>query len=181
MKTAHLMFAAVLAFVACVPSEALAADADPWAAVRRLVGRWQGTSTGQPGSGSVSREYAFVLGDRFIRETNVSRYLPQERNPKGEVHEHWGMLSYDRAAKTLVLRHFHTEGFVNTYRTNAASAESRTVVFVSESFENLSPSWKAKESYEFVGDDEFVETFELAPPGKPFEIYSTNHFKRVHQ
>ena len=35
------------------------------------------------------------------------------------------------------------------------------------------------QSYEFISNDEFIETFELAPAGKPFEVYSRNHFKRV--
>jgi hypothetical protein len=38
---------------------------------------------------------------------------------------------------------------------------------------------KARETYEFMSDDEFVETFELAAPGKPFQVYSRSHLKRV--
>ncbi|MND02594.1 hypothetical protein D3C83_220290 [compost metagenome] len=53
------------------------------------------------------------------------------------------------------------------------------MVFDSESFENFDNSWKARETYDFVSPDEFVETFELAPPGKPFEVYSRNRFRRV--
>lgn len=52
-------------------------------------------------------------------------------------------------------------------------------MFDSESFENLGSAWKARESYEFIGDDEFIEVFELAPPGKPYEVYSRTHLKRV--
>ena len=55
----------------------------------------------------------------------------------------------------------------------------QTGIFESEHFENFNNSWKAKETYEVVSNDEFIETFELAPPGKPFEIYSRNHLKRV--
>jgi len=36
-----------------------------------------------------------------------------------------------------------------------------------------------RETYEFSGDDQFVETFELAPPGKPFHVYSRTQLKRV--
>lgn len=53
------------------------------------------------------------------------------------------------------------------------------LVFESEAFENFSNSWKARESYEFLSNDEFIETFELAAPGKAFQVYSRNHFKRV--
>jgi hypothetical protein len=33
-------------------------------------------------------------------------------------------------------------------------------------------------SYEIVSPDEFTEIFELAEPGKEFQVYSRNHFKR---
>jgi hypothetical protein len=146
--------------------------------MRRFVGEWSGTTSGEPGDGTVARKYAFVMNGRFIHETNTSRYPPQEKNKAGEVHEHWGMFSFDKARKLLVLRQFHIEGFVNTFRQVTAPEGRATLVFESEAFENFSNSWKARESYEFVSDDEFIETFELAPPGKPFQVYSRNHFKR---
>ena len=52
-------------------------------------------------------------------------------------------------------------------------------MFESEGFENLSNKWRARETYEILGPDEFVEIFELAMADKPFEVYSTNRFKRV--
>jgi len=42
------------------------------------------------------RTYEFVMNGRFLHERNISPYPPQEKNPKGEVHEHWTMFSYDR-------------------------------------------------------------------------------------
>ena len=47
------------------------------------------------------------------------RYPVQEKNKKGEVHEHMGMLSYDKARKQIVLRQFHVESFVTTYHAAA--------------------------------------------------------------
>lgn len=143
---------------------------DPWQSVQRLLGEWAGTTNGQAGSGSVLRRYAQVMGQRYIHETNTSTYPPQERNKAGEVHEHWGMVSFDKARKVLMLRQFHIEGFVNTYR-QVSDPGAELLVFESEAFENFSNSWKARETYTFLGEDEFVETFELAPPGKPYQIY----------
>lgn len=155
------------------------AQPDPWSPARRLLGRWQGTVEGKPGEGTVEREYVFTMNSRYIRETNTSRYPAQPRNPKGETHEHVGMISFDRSAKTLVLRQFHIEGFVNTYRQALPNTDTESLVFESEAFENLPVGWKARETYRFAGPDEFTETFELAPPGKPFETYSKSQFKRV--
>jgi len=174
-------FAALVMSVAVLAAPAWAAEPqpDPWSPVKRFVGEWVGTASGQAGEGAVTRKYASVMNGRFIQELNTSRYPAQEKNKAGEVHEHMGMFSYDKARKLIVLRQFHIEGFVNSYRQAPAAEGSAALVFESEGFENFSNSWKARESYEFLSDDEFVETFELAPPGKPFEVYSRSRFKRV--
>jgi hypothetical protein len=155
------------------------AKPDPWESVRFLLGNWQGTTEGEPGKGTVARSYELVLGDRFIHERNTSTYPPQEKNAKGETHQHWSFISYDRIRKTLVLRQFHTEGFVNQYRRGTQSADGKQIVFESEAFENLGGQWRAKEIYDVLGPDEFTETFQLAQPGKDFQTYSINRFKRV--
>jgi hypothetical protein len=150
-----------------------------WEPVRFLLGEWQGTASGEPGTGTVSRRYELVLGNRFIHERSSSSYLPRQQGDSAEVHEHWSFLSYDRAQKLIRLRQFHQESFVISYRLNAEAGTPTKLVFESEEFENFDNAWRARETYEVVSDDEFVETFELAPPGKPFEVYSRNHFKRV--
>ena len=152
---------------------------DPWAPVRFLVGKWQGTAAGKAGDGTVTRQYEFVLGERYIHERNTSTYPPQDRNKKGEVHEHWSFVSYDRARKVLVLRQFHIEGFVNQYSFRPEESGPESLVFEGEAFENFGSKWRMRETYRILGPDEFTETFELAPPDKPFEVYSKNHFKRV--
>jgi hypothetical protein len=169
----------LLSAMLCWSANAADPKPDPWSSVRFLVGTWGGTSSGQPGNGTVERKYEFVLGDRFIHERNVSTYPPQERNKPGEVHEHWSLLSYDRARKALVLRQFHQEGFVNQFVSYLQANEPGKLVFASEAFENLDSKWRARETYQVISADEFIETFELAEPGKEFQVYSKNHFKRV--
>jgi hypothetical protein len=151
---------------------------DPWAPLRFMVGEWAGEASGQPGKGTVRRSYRFVLSGRYLHEQNVSTYPPQPANEKGEVHEHWSFFSYDRARRTLVLRQFHPEGFVNQFVLAPGSAGG-PYVFEGEAFENVPRGWKARETYQVVSPDEFVETFELARADGPFEIYSQNRFKRV--
>ena len=60
---------------------------DSFDRVRFLIGRWLGTSEGQPGKGTLRREYTLALNGRFIRVHNRSEDPVQEKNPKGEVHE----------------------------------------------------------------------------------------------
>ena len=154
-------------------------DSDPWQPVRRLQGSWKGESEGEPGHGTAARTYAFVLNDGYLHERHVSTYPPQDASQSGEVHEHWSFLSYDRRRKTLVLRQFHQEGFVNQYKVNAEVTRPDLVVFESEGFENFDSNWRARETYVFVSDDEFEETFELAKPGGEFSVYSRTIFKRT--
>jgi hypothetical protein len=151
---------------------------DPWLSLRFLVGEWQGQASGQPGTGSVARRYEFILKDRFLHERNTSTYPPQEKNKAGEVHEHWSLLSFDRKRQAILFRQFHQEGFVVTYALNPALSGPGKLVFESELLENLSPAMKARETYEVLSKDAFIETFEIAEPGKPFEVYSRNRFQR---
>ena len=152
--------------------------ADTWAPLRYLVGSWEGTGNGQPGLSKVQREYRLVLNDKFLHVQNRSVYDPQPKNPKGETHEDWGMISFDQSRKQFVMRQFHVEGFVNQYVNTSTSADGKAIVFTSESIENIPAGFRARETYKILGHDEFTEVFEIAEPGKDFEVYSDGHFKR---
>jgi hypothetical protein len=89
------------------------------------------------------------------------------------------IISFDKERKTLMLRQFHVEGFVNLYAFNSVASSPKRLIFEIERFENFSNEWKARETYDIISNDEFVDTFELAPPGKPFQLYSRNHLRRA--
>lgn len=178
---ARLRATLVLALTLALGSTATAQQqpaTDRFAGVAGLVGKWSGASEGQPGNGTVEREYERVLGSRFIRVRNTSTYPPQAKNPKGERHGDEGFISFDGARKRLVFRQFHIEGFVNTY-VQDLEAKTGTVTFVSEGIENIPPGYRARETYIFNGPDEVEEVFELAEPGKEFAVYSRTRLKRV--
>jgi hypothetical protein len=88
------------------------------------------------------------------------------------------VISYESMRKRFVFRQFHTEGFVNTYAQEPTNDE-KTMVFVSEGIENIPAGWRARETYRILNDNEFTERFELAEPGREFEVYSEAHLKRV--
>jgi hypothetical protein len=143
-----------------------------------MIGRWEGSSEGRPGTATVRREYSRALNGRFVRVRNRSEYPVQDKNPKGEIHEDEGFFSFDRTRKRLVLRQFHVEGFVNQYVQDSESSAQK-LVFTTESIENIPAGWRARETYVVHGPDEFEEIFELAEAGKPFEQYSRARLKRV--
>jgi hypothetical protein len=149
-----------------------------WRPLNFFAGKWQGTGEGQSGTAMVEREYQFVLNGKFFQVNNKSVYKPQEKNPKGEVHEDWGLFSYDRQRKKFVLRQFHVEGFVNQFVLDSLAVDGKTLVFITEGIENIPAGWRARETYKILSDDEFHEIFELAAPGKDFEVYSENRLKR---
>jgi len=152
--------------------------ADVWQPLNFFLGKWEGAGTGNPGVSKIQREYRLTLNDRFLHVQNRSTYEPQPKNPKGEIHEDWGMISFDKNRKQFVFRQFHVEGFVNQYVTTSISDDGKTIVFTSEGIENIPAGWRTRETYKIVGPDEFTEVFELAGPGKDFEVYSEGHFKR---
>ena len=152
---------------------------DPWKLLNYFEGTWEGTGSGESGTSSVNREYEFVLGGTFLQVKSRSTYPPQEKNPKGEIHEDWGFFSRDKSRKLLVLRQFTVEGFVNQYILSSSPDDSLTIAFVTEAIENIPAGWRARETYRVTGPDEFVETFDLAPPGKEFTPYAENRLRRV--
>jgi len=119
-----------------------------------------------------------VLGARFIQVRNRSIYLPQEKNPKGETHEEVGFLSFDSGRKRIVFRQFHSEGFVNQYVLESNSTPDR-LIFTTEAIENIPSGFRARETYVLTGSDQFEEVFEIAEPGKEFEIYSRSRLTRA--
>ena len=66
---------------------------------------------------------------------------------------------------------------MNQYVVDPSSTAAR-IVMSTEAIENIPPGWRARETY-VVDADRLEETFELAAPGKDFEIYSKNRLTRV--
>ncbi len=152
----------------------------PLRPVQFLIGDWIGTTKGEPGHGTGERHYELVLGGEFLRGTNRTVYPPQEKNPKGEVHEDIAYFSFDSTRKKVVLRQFHIEGFVNEYaERQGGTAEDKSFVLETERIENLPDGWRARETYRMVSRDEFIEVFELAPPQKNFAVYAESRWTRV--
>lgn len=149
---------------------------DVWEPFKFFVGTWKGIGDGEPGNSKIQREYRFILNRKFLHVVNKSTYDPQPKNPKGEVHEDWGMVSFDKGRKQFVFRQFHVEGFVNQYV--MTSGDGKIIVFTSESLENIPAGYRARETYKIINENEFEEVFEIAPPGKDFAVYSRSHFKR---
>jgi len=71
-----------------------------------------------------------------------------------------------------MLRQFHIEGFVNQFKLDSISPDKKTLVFITESIENIPTGFRARETYRKLSDNEIEETCEIAEPGKEFSVYS---------
>jgi hypothetical protein len=178
MTRLFLLLLLTAGLVAPAASQGQSED-DPWKPIRFLEGSWTGTAEGRFGSGTVERAYSFEMDGAYLHERHVSDYPPQERNPEGELHEYWSFFSYDRARGLLVYRQFHDEGIINQFVLNEDLTKDDLVVFDTESIENFGEGWRARETYRVISNDEFVEQFYLAAPGKEYDLYNTNRFRRA--
>ena len=169
----------IIAALAAMLGPGAVGQSDSLSPLRFLEGKWEGIATGEPGKGVSKREYRFDLNGRFLSARNKSVYEPKTADAKPEAHEDFGMFSYDRALKKIVLRQFHTEGFVNEYTLDSVSPDGKTLEFTTVRIENIAPGWRAKEQYRIISSDEIVETFSLSAPGKEFAVYSETRLKRV--
>jgi hypothetical protein len=160
------------------PQGSPAPTADVWAPFRFFVGNWQGQGEGTPGMGKGVETFEFILRGTFLHVRNKAVFGPQDKNPTGEIHEDWGVVSYDKARKTFVLRQFHVEGFVNQYVLENAPPDGKMFVFVTEAIENIPAGVKARLTYKVLDVDTFEQTFDLARPGQEFTCYSRGIMKR---
>ena len=171
----------VIALLPTVLSAQTGERHEAWAPLVYFVGKWEGTAVSRIGQGTVDREYRFVLDGAFLQGESRHAYEMSAELPEGRIHEGLELFSYDRARETLVLRQFHSEGPVNQYVLDSLSADSTTIVFVSEHLENVPSGWRAKEQFEIISENEFIEFFKLAPPGGEFEAYWETHCTRKAQ
>ena len=169
----------LLSIAVMIPAGAVA-QSDTWALLRVFEGKWEGPVLGQPGKGFSSREYRFELDGHFLSQRDKTVYEAKSPGAKPQIHEDLGFFSYDTSRKKFVWRQFHNEGFVNEYELDSASADGKSMEFVTTRIENLAPGWRAKKSYRILGADDLEETFWLAAPGKELDIYTRTRLKRVH-
>lgn len=150
-----------------------------WKPFRFFEGRWEGKGEGKPGISLGKQTWEFILRGKFLQIRNEARFEPQGPNTASEVHEDFGILSYDKARQKYVFRQFHVEGFVNQYVSDGPAADGKTSVFVSEAIENIPAGFSARLTYRILDDSSFEQTFDLAPPGQQLTCSSKGVMKRA--
>jgi len=152
---------------------------DRWEHAQQLLGRWEGPATGRPGTGEQVREYRSILQGRFIQGTDQTQWVPTPEMPAGLFHEDLAVLGWNEATGQLTMRSFHAEGFVHDYRCVDAAPDGSRLVFEADQVENGPLGMRARETLEFRGPDGLESTFELALPGRDFELYTHEQLRRT--
>src|SRR5687768_6496538 len=116
-----------LIFLPFVASAQLSKKDSLWLPFKDFIGEWKGTGEGVDGKATYERTYKPVLNKNYIEVRNRSNYEPNEKNPKGYLHEDVGFISYDKMRKLFVFRQFHIEGFVNEYKLESISPDNKTL------------------------------------------------------
>ena len=152
---------------------------DKWTKFEFIIGQWNGSGMGYGGTTStVKTSFELVMNGQFIEVKNESVFKPTEKNPKGEIHTDWGLISFDKQRKVFVFRQFHVEGFVNQYILNETESTTTKLVFETEYIENFILGGKARWTIN-INEGNLVETiFDLQMPGKEFVNYGINTYKR---
>ena len=156
-----------------------AEEKDVWKPIKYFIGNWTGECTGKAGDGKGERAYEFIMNGTYVHYRNTTRFEPQEKNPKGEVHEDWGFFSYNEGRDRVILRQFNIEGFVNTFVLDSLSDDHKAIVLTTESSENAPPGLKARYTIKIKDENEFEEIFDLGFPGREMTCYMKNTWKRI--
>lgn len=139
--------------------------ADDWGAVGFLIGNWGGTGSGQPGIGEGSFSLLPDLQGHVLIRRNVSDY-------QAIHHEDLMVIFHDGAADKLRAEYFDNEGHVIRYTVTGTADRA---VFLSD---GAAGEIRYRLTYLNAGKDRVRITFEIAPPGKDFTVYSDGTVNR---
>jgi len=151
---------------------ALAAGPGPLDSLKFLLGEWVGEGGGQPGQAS-GGSYSFLpeLDGRILVRRNRSAY-PAGKDHAAFVHEDLMVVYPGTAGKPPRADYWDNEGHAIHYE---ISSDGKSAVFLSEG-EAAGPRYRL--TYTSTAADRVTIRFEVAAPGKPFQMYLEGSAKR---
>lgn len=151
------------------------AQTNPFEKFNNLIGKWEGKGKGFGSSESViNSEFKLIMNSGYMEVKNHSEFKPTPENTKGEIHDDWGIISFDRTRKKFVFRQFHVEGFVNQYVLNDSLSSDTCFVFESEIIENFVPGGTARFTINILSQTEIETIFDVGMPGREMVCYGKN-------
>jgi hypothetical protein len=141
--------------------------ADPWHALRFLVGDWTAEGSGDPGRGSGGFSFQFDLNGKILVRKNRADY-PATKDREAFSHQDLMVIYPEGNSGDFRAIYFDNEGHVTPYAIKLR-AEGH-IEFVSNPVPG-SPRFRL--TYTKVSDGGLDVKFEIAPPDKPdsFSMY----------
>lgn len=152
-----------------------AQENDPFEPLRYLEGTWVPIKPDVTNT----QTYRFIFNGKYLQMKTKGVFKPTENKPKGEIHEDIGFFSFDKIRKKLVLRSFHTEGFVNQYILKETANNGYKLIFITESVESAPPGTTAKLVFDRLSENELSQQFYIAWPDTEFSCYFDNRLLKL--
>ena len=144
-----------------------------------VMGSWKGTGSGFGNTTStIESEFNMIMDGQYIEVKNDSKFESTEKNPNGERHIDWGIISYDKHRAKIIYRQFNNEGYVNRYVLNDSLSNETTLVFETVDIENFVEGGKARYTLTKISGNEIETVFEVSFPGQEFACFGMNKLKR---
>ncbi len=140
-----------------------------------LVGEWAGKTANDGAQGDERFSVSLDL-DQQVMVLRGEVALPATPTRPAWRETYLGVLTSTRGTDGFVLRSFSSSGFITRYRVTIDGGEIR---MTPAGGEEPPPGWLFRRVLDRTGVDEFTETVEAAPPGKPFFNYYTARLERV--
>jgi hypothetical protein len=143
----------------------LAVSAGPFDSLKFLQGEWIGEGGGEPGQAS-SSDYSFLpeLDGKILVRRSRSSY-PAAKDRPAFVHQDLLVVYPGAPGKPPHAIYWDNEGHMIQYE---VAADGKSAAFVSQS-DGAGPRYRL--TYKSTGPDKVSIRFEVAAPGKPFQVY----------
>ena len=135
-----------------------------WRPFYPLLGHWAGTRDAGGARINVSRDYETVAGNQHLLITEKA----SSRAP-------WGLIAYDDASDSFVLRRFAADGGERVLKLETIAPGGATLIFVGPA---ATAGGSERITFERQGWDQFTERVEVASDGANYALESEAHFRR---
>lgn len=136
-----------------------------------LLGKWEDYRTGRARIGQGFKTCTFIRESNYIYSNNKSIIDPQDRNPEGEIHGDWGIISNDSFVNKFTMCDCYSLGYINSNVLEYIPENPAKYEFNSDNLENVPEGWKARIKLEKIDEDTFEETLDPSQTGRDYVTY----------